>query len=186
MADVLRRLAKNATGDFFVDETCINCGACRNFAPKSFSEAGSYSYVSHQPQTNEDLTSAIQAVLACPVGAIGAGSQKISKDILDSFPIKITNDIYINGFNSEKSYGADSYFIRSAKGNWLVDSPRFTPLLASKFEEMGGLKYIFLSHRDDVADAEQYAKKFHAQRIIHKADVSAQPRIGGSICPAYS
>ena len=40
---------------------------------------------------------------------------------------------------------------------------------------MGGLRRIFLTHRDDVADAARYAQHFAAQRIIHSAELAAQP-----------
>jgi glyoxylase-like metal-dependent hydrolase (beta-lactamase superfamily II) len=40
---------------------------------------------------------------------------------------------------------------------------------------MGGVRYIFLTHRDDVADAAKYAARFGAERIIHKLELSAQP-----------
>jgi glyoxylase-like metal-dependent hydrolase (beta-lactamase superfamily II) len=40
---------------------------------------------------------------------------------------------------------------------------------------MGGINYIFLSHEDDVADAHRYAERFGASRIIHRADLAAQP-----------
>ncbi len=60
-------------------------------------------------------------------------------------------------------------------GNWLIDSPRYVEHLARRFEERGGLRHIFLTHRDDVADAEKYARRFHAERIIHRLELSAQP-----------
>ena len=41
---------------------------------------------------------------------------------------------------------------------------------------MDGIAYIFLTHQDDVADAERYARHFKAKRIIHEADLSAQPQ----------
>jgi glyoxylase-like metal-dependent hydrolase (beta-lactamase superfamily II) len=47
--------------------------------------------------------------------------------------------------------------------------------LAQRFEKLGGLAYIFLTHRDDVADAERYAEHFGAQRIIHRVELKAQP-----------
>ena len=40
---------------------------------------------------------------------------------------------------------------------------------------MGGLRYIFLTHEDDVADAAQYAARFGATRIMHRADAHAMP-----------
>ncbi len=38
----------------------------------------------------------------------------------------------------------------------------------------GGVRTIFLTHRDDVADAHLYAKHFGAERIIHRQDAGAQ------------
>ena len=40
---------------------------------------------------------------------------------------------------------------------------------------MGGVRYIFLTHRDDVADADKYAARFGAERIIHRLELAAQP-----------
>jgi hypothetical protein len=34
----------------------------------------------------------------------------------------------------------------------MVDSPRFFEPLAKKIEAMGGIKYMYLTHVDDVAD----------------------------------
>jgi glyoxylase-like metal-dependent hydrolase (beta-lactamase superfamily II) len=92
-----------------------------------------------------------------------------------SFPLHVEDGVYYAGFNSEKSFGANSYFIRHPNGNWLVDSPRFLKHLVKSFEEKGGIRYIFLSHEDDVADAARYAGAFSATRIIHRADSSAMP-----------
>jgi glyoxylase-like metal-dependent hydrolase (beta-lactamase superfamily II)/ferredoxin len=83
--------------------------------------------------------------------------------------------IYYNGFNSEKSFGANSYFLQHPDGNWLIDSPRYVRHLVTAFERMGGIKYIFLTHEDDVADAGRYAAQFGATRIIHSADADAEP-----------
>ena len=57
----------------------------------------------------------------------------------------------------------------------MIDSPRFNQSLAKKLLELGGVKYIFLSHRDDVADADKYAEFFKAQRIIHQKEKEACP-----------
>src|SRR5689334_20780569 len=91
------------------------------------------------------------------------------------YPRRVEDEVYLTGFASPKSYGAMSHFIRDPGGNWLVDSPRWEPYLVDKFAELGGIKYIFLTHRDDVADADRYARHFGAQRIIHEADRGAAP-----------
>ena len=40
---------------------------------------------------------------------------------------------------------------------------------------LGGIAHIFLTHRDDVADAERYAEHFKSRRIIHRDESSSQP-----------
>lgn len=173
MADIKKTLSENADGEFFVDSSCINCGTCRKFASTTFGDSGQSSYVAHQPESPTHDYQAMQALVACPVHAIGMKAKKIPKEVIQSFPFHVDGGVYVNGFNAESSYGADSYFIESPDGNWLIDSPRFTPSLVGRFREMGGIKYIFLTHRDDVADADKYAKAFGAKRIIHQQDSHA-------------
>lgn len=91
------------------------------------------------------------------------------------YPKPIEEKVWFCGFASPKAYGAASYFIEDPAGNWLTDSPRFHPHLVDFFGRRGGLRWIFLTHRDDVGDADLYAQRFHARRIIHEADLSAQP-----------
>jgi glyoxylase-like metal-dependent hydrolase (beta-lactamase superfamily II) len=56
-----------------------------------------------------------------------------------------------------------------------VDSPKFLPRLVRRIESLGGIANIFLTHQDDVADAELYAKHFRSRRFIHRAELEAQP-----------
>ncbi len=174
MADVKLKLDDNVDGVFFVDSTCIDCDACRKFAPGVFGETGEHSFVKRQPQNREETLAAQQALIACPVGSIGTTVKMNTSQARDSLPLPLAEGIYLNGFNHADSFGADSYFIRSDTGNWLVDSPRFTPHLRKQFEAWGGVRTIFLTHRDDVADAHLYARHFGAERIIHRFDADAQ------------
>lgn len=91
------------------------------------------------------------------------------------YPRLIDDGVYFCGFASEKSYGARSYLIVHPDGNWMTDAPRWVPELADRIAQLGGLKWIFLTHRDDVADADLYAQRFLAKRIIHEADRDAAP-----------
>ena len=79
--------------------------------------------------------------------------------------------VYHCGYHSEKSYGATPYLIVHPKGNILIDSPRFTERLARKIEMLGGARYIFLTHKDDVADHGKWAKRLNCDRVMHLADV---------------
>lgn len=177
MADPKKRLDTNSLGNFFVDATCINCDTCRQLAPRSFEEVGEFSAVTTQPVSDDGLHQAYQALLACPVGSIGTQrSDKMRlKEAMSSFPLLLEGDVFYCGFNSEKSFGANSYFVQHPAGNWLIDSPRYIKHLVDAFERMGGLRYVFLTHEDDVADAAKYADRFGATRIIHRADAEVMP-----------
>ncbi len=175
MADPRKKLADNVTGDFFVDSTCIDCDTCRQLAPSVFRETGDYSVVGHQPTDDVEARQAMRALLSCPTGSIGTAEKHDVQAVMADFPLLINDDVYYCGFNSPKSYGGNSYFIRHPDGNWLVDSPKFLPHLVRRFEEMGGIRYIFLTHSDDVAEAHQFAEVFNGERIIHEREKSAQP-----------
>ena len=177
MANIKKKLQGNIDGNFFVDSTCINCDACRQLAPETFQEQHDFSSVYHQPAGDLERHHAYQAMIACPVGSIGV--MQPDRDqwqaAMFSFPLRLDDSLYYTGFNSEKSFGGNSYVLQAAGGNWLIDSPRYIKHLVDAFERMGGIRYIFLTHEDDVADAARYAKRFGATRIIHRADLAAVP-----------
>jgi glyoxylase-like metal-dependent hydrolase (beta-lactamase superfamily II)/ferredoxin len=165
---------ENVPGPFFVDTTCIDCDTCRQIAPATFGETGEFSYVRLQPRDDAELRAAARAVIACPTGSIG-GAGQAEASAAGEFPLALAGGVSYCGFNSRKSFGGNSYFIEHPAGNWLVDSPRFVERLARVFEDRGGIRQIFLTHRDDVADADKYARRFGAERIIHNLERSAQP-----------
>jgi glyoxylase-like metal-dependent hydrolase (beta-lactamase superfamily II) len=173
MADLKRRLPDNAPGSWFVDETCINCDACRQQAPEVFAEVGEYSVVRRQPVTADEVWRAELALLACPVGSIGATGHRVSAQ--PDFPLELAGGVAICGFNAEASYGANAFFVRRPGGNYLIDSPRFVASLVRRIEAAGGLADILLTHRDDVADAGRFAKRFGARVWIHESERSAAP-----------
>ncbi len=174
MAQTSKSRKENVSGAFFVDSSCIDCDTCRWMAPETFKEINDQSAVYKQPETEEQKLQAMQALIACPTASIGCLDKSLDiKNVQASFPILVDENVYHCGYHSEKSYGAASYFIQRAAGNVLVDSPRFTPALVKKFEEMGGIKYILLTHRDDVADHQKFHDHFGAQRIIHKQELCA-------------
>lgn len=175
MATLKQRLPENVTGEFYVDASCIDCGTCRLLAPRSFAEGTNASYVYAQPETPEDARSAMRALLSCPTGSIGTVHPNSAREVMGDFPMRLDEGVYYNGFNSPKSYGGHSYFIHDSHGNWLIDSPKFLPHLVQRFAAMGGIRFIFLTHQDDVAEAARYAAHFGSERFIHQADRTAQP-----------
>lgn len=177
MAHLDIRRFENVNGDFYVDNTCIDCDTCRWMAPQVFSRINQQSAVYHQPQNEVERLAALQALLACPTNSIGTVDKPYDiKVAQQSFPILVDENIYHCGYHSEKSYGAASYLIQSAEGNILVDSPQFLLPLVKRIEEMGGIRYMYLTHRDDVADHQKFAEHFQCQRILHIDEITANTR----------
>ncbi|MDX6694638.1 MAG: hypothetical protein QOF02_2241 [Blastocatellia bacterium] len=177
MANPAERLPENVAGDFFVDASCIDCDACRQIAPSIFRDHGDQSSVYRQPQTEAETCLALMSLVACPTGSIGTARKHDARIGIDAFPMPISDNVYFCGFTSESSYGAWSYLIlRPANegGNVLVDSPRFAGPLVKRITELGGVRTMFLTHRDDVADHAKFAKKFGCERIMHAADGAAR------------
>ena len=170
MALLSRRLKENVDGEFYVDNTCIDCDLCRQIAPHTFKDVGDQSIVYSQPQDSEQEFQALKALVTCPTASIGTISHKSAKAAVEAYPEHIAEQVYFCGFASESSFGASSYLIVRPSGNVLVDSPRFVKPLADHIAKLGGIRFIFLTHRDDVADHDQWAGKFHAERIMHSDD----------------
>jgi glyoxylase-like metal-dependent hydrolase (beta-lactamase superfamily II)/ferredoxin len=177
MARLNLRHSQNVNGDFYVDTTCIDCDTCRWMAPEVFTDTGDQSVVYNQPANEQERLKALQALLSCPTSSIGTVNKPQDLKIAQSsFPILIEDNVYDCGYHSEKSYGGTAYFIQLPQGNVLVDSPRFAPPLVKRLEQMGGIRYMFLTHRDDVADHRKYAQHFGCQRILHQEDITADTR----------
>ncbi|XP_049364518.1 uncharacterized protein LOC125829322 isoform X2 [Solanum verrucosum] len=148
-ASLEARRPQNVSGEFFVDHTCIDCDTCRWMAP---------------------------ALLSCPTSSIH--TEKPPHDILEvqkTFPIPIDEHtllgVYHCGYHSDKSFGAASYLIVRAEGNILVDSPRYTTKLENNLKMLGGARYMFLTHSDDVADHEKWSNHLGCERILHLLEV---------------
>jgi len=73
MADPTAKLEENVPGAFYVDDQCIDCDACRATAPDNFArdDEKGYSYLSKQPESDEEKELCIEALEGCPVEAIG-------------------------------------------------------------------------------------------------------------------
>jgi glyoxylase-like metal-dependent hydrolase (beta-lactamase superfamily II)/ferredoxin len=173
VANPSKRLPENVPGDFYVDESCIDCDACRQIAPAVFRDHGEQSSVYQQPRSEADVLGALKAIVACPTSSIGTTRDYDARRGVEAFPERLDANVYFCGFTSESSFGAWSYLIvrpDAEGGNVLVDSPRFTRPLVRKIEALGGVRTIFLTHRDDVADQHKFARHFSAFRVMHKDD----------------
>src|SRR5262245_12119895 len=181
MADVRRSLPENVIGDFFVDDTCIDCDTCRQIAPATFLDHGGQSAVYHQPSTPRERRLALKALVACPTASIGMRTEAADvAEAVAAFPERVADTVYYCGFTSEKTFGGWSYLVvrpPARGGNVLVDSPRFTQPLVKRVRELGGVHTMFLTHRDDVGDHVAFAREFGCARVMHADDGAARLKI---------
>ncbi len=68
------------------------------------------------------------------------------------------------------SFGGILYLIRCDGHSFMVDVPEYLEQNLRFIEEMGVPGFIFLTHRDDVADAEMFREKFGTKLIIHQSE----------------
>lgn len=73
MANKTAKFTENIAGKFYVDDQCIDCDLCRQAAPNNFSrnDAEGHSYVSKQPENEQEEQQCKEAKEGCPVEAIG-------------------------------------------------------------------------------------------------------------------
>lgn len=149
------RLPDSVDGVLYVNDKCINCAACSQFAPLTFSRSNApYHIVYRQPETPLEIQHARQALLACPVAAIRLESQqdmqkrnigqntarkardeKLIEGLsgrdkqASSFPRLFLDDIvdvYWVGHHNSASFGAIPYLFRTPDNTWImVDTPKY-------------------------------------------------------------
>jgi glyoxylase-like metal-dependent hydrolase (beta-lactamase superfamily II)/ferredoxin len=175
IARVDLRHPANREGAWFVDRRCIDCGTCRELAPRLFGALGEQSVVVGQPTGASEELDAWLAAQACPTQSIGTLDRRPRPGRLYPRELRPGSGVFDCGFTSPDSFGATSWFVRRDDGNVLVDSPRFTTGLAAAFDALGGIDHVALTHRDDVADADRWAETFGARVWIHAADAAAAP-----------
>ncbi|CAL5223898.1 g6494 [Coccomyxa viridis] len=161
---------------FYVDHTCIDCDTCRWIAPEFFGRENEQSAMIRQPETEAERVQSFQALVSCPTYSIHAKDHAELKEAVAKYPepVEGAQGVFYCGYNSERSFGGSAWLIQREAGNVLVDSPRFDPKLVKNIKALGGIKYIFLTHRDDVADHAQWAEEFGAERIIHADECNSQ------------
>jgi glyoxylase-like metal-dependent hydrolase (beta-lactamase superfamily II) len=192
----------NDWGTLFVTRKCCGAAACRNFAPELLGEVtpsqplhpdeargpavlpgsfeeGSFTGVLRQPQNKADLEAARTAVASCPFGAIELkpNRARVRPGELGSpwksFPRRIEDNVWALGHPSQKNFGALSYFIELEGGGVLIDPPKPSAELFRWLADHGGVRALFLTHRDHTHHHAEIAARFPGcRRIIGAADVN--------------
>jgi len=148
------RTEGNAEGILYVNDRCINCAACSNFAPATFkrSTSAAHHIVSQQPTAIDEIQNARAALEACPVSAIRCATSKTElsttsdstkkpltleqKQLANQFatnlplpfPRILSKNVWYLGHHSEASFGAMPYLVQGNYGgkrvSIMVDVPR--------------------------------------------------------------
>jgi glyoxylase-like metal-dependent hydrolase (beta-lactamase superfamily II) len=113
------------------------------------------------------------ALVACPTASIGTVAKADTAAAAARFPLDVGGGVSFCGFTSKDSFGAWSWLVRRDDGNLLVDSPRAAGGLLDRIEALGGVRWLFLTHADDVADHAVFRRRFGCERVMHEADLSS-------------
>ncbi len=130
-----------------------------------------HSYVAVQPREPDELLRAGMALLACPVGAIGAPSRTDLRPARDRFPEEVAHGVHALGYSSGKALGAASWLLVRPGGNVLVDVPRFARPLVERVDALGGVAWIVLTHGSAGGEHAAWARHYGARRVLHDADL---------------
>lgn len=84
--------------------------------------------------------------------------------------------VYLCGHNSQQTAAANSYLLRRPSGSvMMIDTPRWSGSLADRYEALGQITDVLLTHRDHAAHGRRYADRFGARLWIHEGDLAASP-----------
>ncbi|GAA3088894.1 MBL fold metallo-hydrolase [Streptomyces rectiviolaceus] len=162
-------------GGWQVDGRCMNCDVARQLAPDLIGEVDGRAVVLHQPHSQSEIRQIHTAAHACPTRSIRPPTGRLDA-ALDPFPLALDDTVYLCGHNSPHTAGANSYLLRRADGTvMMVDTPRWSTSLAARYEALGPVTDILLTHRDHAAHGRRYADHFGARLWIHEGDLDAAP-----------
>ena len=160
-----------------VDDRCTNCDVARQFAPDLVEEvdgrsAGGAPAVDRRRPESRCAT----AAFACPHPVDPASRLAGSIRTSTRSRWRWTTRVFHCGHNSRPTAGANSYLLRRPTGNVMVDTPRWSAELADRYERLGPVTEVLLTHRDHVAHGRQYADRFGARLWIHEGDLDSPAR----------
>ncbi|MFF1905166.1 MBL fold metallo-hydrolase [Kitasatospora sp. NPDC058218] len=166
--------SRTTEAGWYVDDRCFNCDVARQLAPDLIHERGGRSEVVRPPRDEAELGQLYAAAHACPTRSVRFGHRPLDPN-RDPFPLALDDGLLLCGHTSRHTAGANSYLLRRPDGYLMVDTPRFTEPLAARFEALGPVTDVLLTHRDHAAHGRAYADRFGARLWIHEGDLDAAP-----------
>ncbi|MFG2490694.1 MBL fold metallo-hydrolase [Streptomyces caniferus] len=167
---------EEGTGEgWHVDARCTNCDVARQLAPELIHEKNGRAEVVRQPRNDAEARQLYAAAFTCHTRSIRHPAQRLTPD-LDPFPLALDDTVQLCGHNSRHTAGANSYLLRRPAGtSMMIDTPRWSSALADRYEALGPITDVLLTHRDHAAHGRQYADRFGARLWIHEGDLDAAP-----------
>ncbi|MCD9193492.1 MBL fold metallo-hydrolase [Streptomyces albireticuli] len=163
------------TNDWYVDSRCTNCDVARQLAPGLIEEVGGRAEVVRQPRDAAEVRQLNAAAHACHTRSIRPGSGRLDP-AQDPFPLALDDRVHLCGHNSTHNAGANSYLLRRPSGTMMmIDTPRWSTALAARYEALGPVTDVLLTHYDHAAHGRAYADRFGARLWIHEGDLEAAP-----------
>ena len=136
-------------------------------APDVFEDAGGHSRVRRDPAPTPNAA-ARAALVACPPLRSAPTTSRMRKR--RGLPRSGSRTRWASAATPPRRASAWSYFVQRPDGNVLVDSPRAAAPLLERLYERGGVRFLFLTHGDDVADHDALRGRFRCERVMHGAD----------------
>ncbi|MFF0297281.1 MBL fold metallo-hydrolase [Kitasatospora sp. NPDC004614] len=161
--------------DWYVDDRCTGCDVARQLAPGLIVQVGRGSELVRQPRDATELAAVNAAAFACHTRSIRRHSGPLDP-AADPFPLAIDANVLLCGHNSRRTAAANSYLLRRPDGTvMMIDTPRWSESLATRYEKHGRVTDVLLTHRDHAAHGRVYADHFGAQLWIHEGDLNSSP-----------
>jgi len=189
-----RNFAPDLLGEVAPDHDLVNNGGAHVAGPlvlQGSHDKGAFTGVVRQPRSKEEYLTARTAAAACPLAAIRL--EKAAEDIPAAelgdpwreWPRRLEDNVWALGNSARRNIGALTYFIELPGGGILVDLPTPSEKLFRWLEAHGGVRWMFLTHRDHVQHHAEFAVRFpESRRVMGAADVNMRPRSWGDVTDA--
>ncbi|MGW4378773.1 MBL fold metallo-hydrolase [Kitasatospora sp. NPDC004531] len=161
--------------EWYVDDRCTGCDVARQLAPGLIRQVGRGSEMVRQPQDAAELAQVNAAAFACHTRSIRRRSGPLDP-AADPFPLAIDENVLLCGHNSRRTAAANSYLLRRPDGTvMMIDTPRWAESLADRYEQVGRITDVLLTHQDHAVHGRRWADRFGARLWIHEGDLAAAP-----------
>lgn len=107
-------------------------------------------------------------------GALNPVSQQVSR--APKLPQVIRNNIFAFPPNRD-TFGGTAYLIVRNEGNILIDCPAWTDTYQQFLQSIGGVQWLFITHREAIGKAPAIQKYFDCHLLIQEQEAYLLPKL---------